>query len=95
MEDDSWGVGDDVMFVRGSGWGWLLSCHLPPLPPPPPQDDTLEETGWKLVHGDVFRPPLHPTLLTACLGSGIQIFSMILIIIGRSFGDHGISLTPT
>ena len=30
MEDDSWGVGDDVMFVRGSGWGWLLSCHLPP-----------------------------------------------------------------
>jgi len=20
-------------------------------------EDTLEETGWKLVHGDVFRPP--------------------------------------
>ena len=20
-------------------------------------EDALEETGWKLVHGDVFRPP--------------------------------------
>ncbi|CAI8000802.1 Transmembrane 9 superfamily member 4, partial [Geodia barretti] len=34
-----------------------------------------------LLHGDVFRPPSYPTLLTACLGSGIQIFFMILIII--------------
>ena len=24
----------------------------------------LEETGWKLVHGDVFRPPSYPTLLS-------------------------------
>ena len=76
----------------------LLPSPPPPPPPPPPQDDTLEETGWKLVHGDVFRPPLHPTLLTACLGSGIQIFSMILIIIGRSeyinWGSWNF-LTPT
>lgn len=44
-------------------------------------DDALEETGWKLVHGDVFRPPANPTLLVACLGSGIQIFCMVVIII--------------
>lgn len=44
-------------------------------------DEALEETGWKLIHGDVFRPPLYPTFLVACLGSGIQIFCMVLIII--------------
>jgi transmembrane 9 superfamily protein 2/4 len=44
-------------------------------------DDTLEETGWKLVHGDVFRPPQFPMILTAMLGSGIQIFCMVLIIL--------------
>lgn len=44
-------------------------------------DDPLEETGWKLVHGDVFRPPRYPTMLIVCLGSGIQILSMVMIII--------------
>jgi transmembrane 9 superfamily protein 2/4 len=24
------------------------------------QEDVEEETGWKLVHGDVFRPPAFP-----------------------------------
>ena len=48
------------------------------------QDDPLEETGWKLVHGDVFRPPRYPTMLVVCLGSGIQILSMVMIIIGES-----------
>ena len=47
------------------------------------QDDPLEETGWKLVHGDVFRPPKYPTMLVVCIGSGIQILSMVLIIIGE------------
>ena len=41
-------------------------------------EDVLEETGWKLVHGDVFRPPQHPRLLASLLGSGIQLFWMIL-----------------
>lgn len=44
-------------------------------------EDTLEETGWKLVHGDVFRPPKHPRLFAAVVGSGIQIFFMALITI--------------
>ena len=40
--------------------------------------DTLEEgseeTGWKLVHGDVFRPPqTHPMLLCVLVGTGAQI----------------------
>jgi transmembrane 9 superfamily member 2/4 len=46
-------------------------------------DDTLEETGWKLVHGDVFRPPKHRRLFAAVIGSGIQIFFMALITISE------------
>lgn len=41
-------------------------------------DDAVEETGWKLVHGDVFRPPRHSRLFAAFIGSGIQIFLMAL-----------------
>ena len=29
-----------------------------------------EESGWKLVHGDVFRPPRHSELLSALIGTG-------------------------
>ncbi|XP_036179667.1 transmembrane 9 superfamily member 4 isoform X3 [Myotis myotis] len=44
-------------------------------------EDTMEESGWKLVHGDVFRPPQYPMILSSLLGSGIQLFCMILIVI--------------
>ncbi|XP_005089168.1 transmembrane 9 superfamily member 4 isoform X1 [Aplysia californica] len=44
-------------------------------------DETVEETGWKLVHGDVFRPPRFSKLLTSFVGAGIQIFCMALITI--------------
>lgn len=44
-------------------------------------DETMEESGWKLVHGDVFRPPKHPKLFAAIIGSGIQIFCMAVIIL--------------
>lgn len=46
-------------------------------------DETIEETGWKLVHGDVFRPPINSRLFAAVIGSGIQIFFMALITICR------------
>jgi len=37
-------------------------------------DDGAEETGWKLVHGDVFRPPsTQPMLLSVLVGTGCQI----------------------
>lgn len=44
-------------------------------------DETIEETGWKLVHGDVFRPPTNSRLFAAVIGNGIQIFFMALITI--------------
>ncbi|XP_039127470.1 transmembrane 9 superfamily member 4-like isoform X2 [Dioscorea cayenensis subsp. rotundata] len=42
-----------------------------------------EETGWKNIHGDVFRYPRHKSLLAASLGSGTRllfVFVLLLII---------------
>jgi transmembrane 9 superfamily protein 2/4 len=36
-------------------------------------EDAPEETGWKLIHGDVFRPPGFPGILAALVGSGVQV----------------------
>lgn len=41
------------------------------------QDDT-EETGWKLIHGDVFRAPECPLLLSTLAGSGAQMWGASL-----------------
>uniref|UniRef100_A0A8C7ZH46 Transmembrane 9 superfamily member n=1 Tax=Oryzias sinensis TaxID=183150 RepID=A0A8C7ZH46_9TELE len=38
-----------------------------------------EESGWKQVHGDVFRPPRKGMLLSIFLGQGTQIFIMTFI----------------
>jgi len=38
--------------------------------------EELEETGWKLVHGDVFRPPSMPMLFSVTVGSGMQTLGM-------------------
>lgn len=35
-----------------------------------------EETGWKYIHGDVFRYPKYKSLFAACLGSGTQLFTL-------------------
>ncbi|KAK9470042.1 uncharacterized protein V1510DRAFT_384169 [Dipodascopsis tothii] len=39
-------------------------------------DDVQEDSGWKLVHGDVFRTPRLPLALAVVLGSGAQLFFM-------------------
>lgn len=40
------------------------------------EEDVQEDSGWKLIHGDVFRPPSNPMLLSVFLGSGVQLFFM-------------------
>jgi dolichyl-phosphate-mannose--protein O-mannosyl transferase len=40
-----------------------------------------EETGWKLIHGDVFRPPNMMNLFVALIGSGAQMFFTIFILL--------------
>ncbi|KAG4164752.1 hypothetical protein ERO13_A13G036100v2 [Gossypium hirsutum] len=43
--------------------------------------DVSEESGWKLVHGDVFRPPYNLVLLSAVVGTGAQLALLVLLVI--------------
>ncbi|CAK9878530.1 unnamed protein product [Sphagnum jensenii] len=43
------------------------------------QEEAQEETGWKLVHGDVFRPPAQAGLLCVYVGTGVQFFGMAVV----------------
>jgi len=45
-------------------------------------EEAQEEFGWKLVHGDVFRPPRAGMLLSVCIGMGTQIGMMLFITLG-------------
>ena len=46
-----------------------------------------EDTGWKLLHGDVFRAPLHPNVLAVSVGIGVQftLASTLVLMLG-AFG---------
>ncbi|PRW59993.1 transmembrane 9 superfamily member 1 [Chlorella sorokiniana] len=60
--------------------------------------DMNEESGWKLVHGDVFRPPRFLEVLAALVGTGVQlallVLSVILITIaGALFVERGTIVT--
>jgi len=46
------------------------------------EDGVQEDSGWKLVHGDVFRPPKNPLWLSVLLGNGAQLFMMTGFTIG-------------
>ncbi|XP_050379311.1 transmembrane 9 superfamily member 1 [Argentina anserina] len=43
--------------------------------------DVSEESGWKLVHGDVFRPPRSLVILSAVVGTGAQLALLVLLVI--------------
>lgn len=47
-------------------------------------DDTMEEeeSGWKLIHGDVFRFPQHTTLFCAAVGTGNQLLCLTFCHLG-------------
>jgi transmembrane 9 superfamily protein 2/4 len=59
------------------------------------QEDVQEDSGWKLVHGDVFRPPRYILLLSVLLGSGSQLFMMVGITTSISILVSLISLCIT
>ena len=51
-------------------------------------EEAADETGWKLVHSDVFRPPagtVGPMMLSVFVGSGIQIFMMASTVMVRAW----------
>jgi len=56
--------------------------------------DVNDEYGWKLVHGDVFRPPRHLMWLSAVYGVGIQfcvqaVVVVVTVICGSLFMEQG------
>jgi len=40
-----------------------------------------EETGWKLLHADVFRAPRHRLFYCSAVGAGAQLFTMIVMVV--------------
>jgi len=45
-------------------------------------DEDTDESGWKLIHADVFRPPdNYPMLFCVCCGGGVQLLLTIFITI--------------
>jgi transmembrane 9 superfamily member 2/4 len=45
-------------------------------------DESDEVTGWKMLHGDVFRAPSYLPMLAICVGSGAQTLCMTTITLG-------------
>eukprot|EP00013_Stygamoeba_regulata_P009151 CAMPEP_0177670308 /NCGR_PEP_ID=MMETSP0447-20121125/24007_1 /TAXON_ID=0 /ORGANISM="Stygamoeba regulata, Strain BSH-02190019" /LENGTH=578 /DNA_ID=CAMNT_0019177437 /DNA_START=82 /DNA_END=1814 /DNA_ORIENTATION=- len=57
-----------------------------------------DDSGWKQVHGDVFRPPSHLVLFSALVGTGHQlvmlVFSMLfLAMLGTYYRTRGTAVT--
>eukprot|EP00818_Percolomonas_sp_WS_P000083 CAMPEP_0117449952 /NCGR_PEP_ID=MMETSP0759-20121206/8214_1 /TAXON_ID=63605 /ORGANISM="Percolomonas cosmopolitus, Strain WS" /LENGTH=440 /DNA_ID=CAMNT_0005242451 /DNA_START=223 /DNA_END=1542 /DNA_ORIENTATION=+ len=56
-------------------------------------DEDKDETGWKLLHADIFRFPSHVNLLSSILGNGSQLlvlaFSFLLLaVLGAYYPDY-------
>eukprot|EP00808_Paulinella_micropora_P022196 g15997.t1 len=43
------------------------------------KEQLQEETGWKLIHGDVFRPPKFGSAFAILVGTGAQVLSMTFV----------------
>ena len=43
------------------------------------KEQIQEETGWKLIHGDVFRPPKQGGWFAVLVGTGAQVLSMTFV----------------
>ena len=51
----------------------------------PTNEEEKEDSGWKQLQRDVFRPPKNPLLLSILIGSGVQIGVMESITIFLAF----------
>lgn len=43
--------------------------------------DLGDEYGWKQVHGDVFRSPIHNMLFSSLIGTGYQLTTVVFAVI--------------
>jgi len=60
--------------------------------------DVGDESGWKQVHGDVFRPPLNLITFAALIGTGHQLIVLVFCVIffsfvGSLYADRGTVVT--
>lgn len=60
--------------------------------------DLGDEYGWKQIHGDVFRPPSFPVLLSVLVGTGYQVGTVvfcvtIFAIFGELYTERGSMLS--
>lgn len=60
--------------------------------------DVGEESGWKQVHGDVFRPPSNLILFSSLVGTGHQLAVLVFLVIllsniGTLYADRGSTVT--
>ncbi|GAB7364713.1 hypothetical protein MBLNU230_g5513t1 [Neophaeotheca triangularis] len=75
---------------KSSEKGGLLDQNDDSTPGAGPDDLSDEETamedltGWKLCHGDVFRPPAHGNILAPLIGSGSQLAIMMFGLLALS-----------
>lgn len=57
------------------------------------EDEDKDETGWKLLHADIFRFPRYPNLFTSVVGNGIQLLALsfsflVLALLGAYYPDY-------
>ena len=45
------------------------------------QENVVDESGWKQIHGDVFRAPANLEVFAALVGTGWQLYSFSLGVI--------------
>jgi transmembrane 9 superfamily protein 3 len=50
--------------------------------------DVGSETGWKFIHGDVFRAPPHLTVFSALVGTGIQLATLVFLVVALAIGFY-------
>jgi len=74
-------------FVHSSN-SIVVSCVNPAS-----QEDVQEDWGWKLVHGEVFRTPNYPLVLSALVGNGAQLCTMVGVTLGMSRKFWHLNLT--
>jgi len=63
-------------------------------------DKVVEETGWKKLHGDVFRKPEQLPLFSALIGTGYQLYTSFLLVVllaitGRLYDTRGTIATAS
>jgi transmembrane 9 superfamily member 1 len=51
-------------------------------------DSSEEETGWKLIHGDVFRSPKGLSLFAALIGTGFHLFVTSLVVLSLAVSGY-------